>query len=388
MNLIKPDGTRKPVQGPKTILMGFSDTLDILRLSTGKPKNTDLLFETAYLNIHNNKVTDIIDDVETSDHVVTKLKLSYNVNFEGDPAKWFTIENYVKHMCDHIRSILKGAVRSKSVEEFYKHSTAFIRDAILGVKPAIDIAKGEAKSKRPGLFFEENGMRVTDVEVLKVEIADVTIAPLLARSQHAIIQHNINLNLKEKELDVTKRSEEINRQSAEAVYATEARKLELEGEKVTNLLKLDLSKIAAEESKAHSQEELQKLITALEDLRFDAELNRNVRGGKAAEGLEAAKQERELLAVEAKVQAVIKQMGAITPGLVEALQSTSAKEALIKIAGSMSFHQMFGAENGVEFLQKTFANTPLQAIMDGVVAKAALAANGTVQNKNIPQSQA
>lgn len=388
VNVVKADGTREPVLGPKTVLMQFSDTLDVLRLSTGKPKNTDVLFETAYLNIHNNKVTDSIDDVETADHVVIRLKLSYNVNFEGDAAKWFTIENYVKHMCDHIRSILKGAIRGKSVEEFYRHSTAFIRDAILGVKPAIDMAKGETKSKRNGLFFEENGMRVTDVEVLKVEIADPTIAQLLAKSQHSIVQHNINLSLKEKELEVTKRSEEINRASAEAVFATDARRLELDGQRVDSNLKLELTVIDAELQKTEEREAVEKLTIALEDLKFNAELARSVRGGEEAERLATTKQNREMDALQKQVEAVVSQMGAIQPGLIEALQSASAKETLVKIAGELSFHQMFGATNAVEFLQRTFANTPLQTLIDGVVTKAALAANGTVKNTSIPQSQA
>jgi hypothetical protein len=94
-------------------------------------------------------------------------------------------------------------------------------------------------------------------------------------------------------------------------------------------------------------------------------------------------------ALNKQVEAVVKQMNAIQPGLVAALESAGAKETLIKVAGSLSFHQMFGATNGVEFIQKVFANSPIQSLIDGVVSKAALAANGsTVKNTSIPQSQA
>lgn len=384
INVVRADGARKPVVGPKTVLLEFSETLDILRLSTGKPKNTDTLFETAYLNIHNNKVTDVIDDVETLDHVVVSLKLSYNVNFEGDATKWFTIENYVKHLCDHIRSILKGAVRQKTVEEFYSSSTQFIRNTILGAK----VAAADGPSKRPGLFFEENGMRVTDVEVLKVKIADDSIAQLLARSQHLIVQHNINLNLKEKELEVTKRSEEITRQSAEALYTTEAKKMALSADSARDKLKLDLVRLKSDRDKILEQERVEKLTIALEDLKFNADLARNVRGGEAAESLNLMKQNREIAYLEKQVEAVVKQLNAIQPGLIEALSSSGAKETLVQVARSLSFHQMFGAENGVEFIQKVFANTPLQSLIDGVIAKSALAVNGTVKNQNLPPSQA
>jgi hypothetical protein len=84
------------------------------------------------------------------------------VNFEGDQSKWFTIENYVKHMCDHIRSVLKGKVRKLTIEEFYRNSTDIIRDYVLGPNANPD----GSPTKRSGMAFPENGMRVTDVEVL------------------------------------------------------------------------------------------------------------------------------------------------------------------------------------------------------------------------------
>lgn len=384
VNVIKSDGSRQPVMGPKTVLMGFSDTLDVLRLSMGKPKNTDKLFETAYLNIHNNKVSDVIDDVETSDHVVVSLKLSYNVNFDGDPAKWFTIENYVKHLCDHARSILKGSVRKVTIEEFYRSSTAFIRDAILGSKP--DTKDGTAK--RRGLVFEENGMTVTDVEVLKVAIVDNAIAALLAKSQHDVVRANITLSLKEKELEVTKRNEELSRQSMDATYATEARRMDLDGKRVMNQHELEMTQIEASLKKAAEQKEVEALSQSIHDLRHESELARQRQISEFSEEYANKAQVRELTALQKNVDAIVAQMGAIHPGLIEALSSTSAKETLVKVASSLSFHQMFGAENGVEFIQKVFANSPLQGVIDSVIAKAALAANGTVKNQNIPQSQA
>lgn len=393
VNVIKSDGSRVTVKGPKTILMEFSDTLDILRLSTGKPKNTDTIFDTVYLNIHNNKITDVIDDIETSDHVVVSLKLSYNVNFEGDPSKWFSIENYVKHLCDHIRSVLKGGIRKLTIEEFYRNPADYIRNIILGVKPEkAPLAKDgddTVVTKRPGMFFEENNMRVTDVDALKTEIKDSSISGLLLSSQQTVVRQNIQLGLKQKELDVTLKVQDIERQSLIAVYTTEARRLELEGNKVDSISTLNLAKVDAEKDLVESQSDLERFKQVLLDLAFDAELKRNIRGGEAMESLETLRRTGRMLEIDKQVEAIARQLAAIQPGLIEGLNSASAKETLVKIAGSMSFHQMFGAENGVEFLQKVFANTPLQGLIDGVVSKAgALAANGTVKNPNIPQSQA
>ena len=78
-------GNRRVVQGPDTVLLDYDETLEVLELSTGKPKTTDKLEHTVYLRVSNNKVSDVIGGVYTKDHVPIILKLSYRVNFEGDP---------------------------------------------------------------------------------------------------------------------------------------------------------------------------------------------------------------------------------------------------------------------------------------------------------------
>lgn len=133
--VVSKSGDRKIFEGPCTILLDYDQTLEVLNLSTGKPKNTDKLEPTVYLRVKNNKVSDIID-VETSDHVPAQVKISMRVNFEGDdPSKWFDVENQV------------------DIESFYRNHVDFIRDAILG--PSKD-------GKRDGMKFEENGMVVHD----------------------------------------------------------------------------------------------------------------------------------------------------------------------------------------------------------------------------------
>ena len=49
VNVISKDGTREVVIGPKTILLDYDQTLEMLELSTGKPKTTDKLERVAFL---------------------------------------------------------------------------------------------------------------------------------------------------------------------------------------------------------------------------------------------------------------------------------------------------------------------------------------------------
>jgi hypothetical protein len=62
------DGGREVVVGPRTILLEYSRVAGRAAPVDGQAEEHRPLFATAYLNIYNNKVTDIID-VETFDHV-------------------------------------------------------------------------------------------------------------------------------------------------------------------------------------------------------------------------------------------------------------------------------------------------------------------------------
>src|SRR5262249_16718228 len=154
VQVVNAAGDRRVQRGPAVLLLGWDETLDVLELSTGKPKSTDALLRTPYLQVEANKVADIVH-VETKDHVLIQLKEAYLVAFEGDAARWFQVSNYVKLLCDHARSLLKGALQRYTVEEFYDKSTDVVRDIILGQAP-------EDGGGRPGLAFRQNGMRVVD----------------------------------------------------------------------------------------------------------------------------------------------------------------------------------------------------------------------------------
>nr|MBA3456217.1 hypothetical protein [Deltaproteobacteria bacterium] len=176
--VVDKQGGRRVEQGPKNLLLEYDETLEVIQLSTGTPKATERLVQTVFLRVLNNKVSDRCV-VETADHVQVTLAYAMRVNFVGEPARWFEVENYVKFLCDHVRSVLKGSAKKHTIEAFYAQSVDLIRDAILG--------RGEP---RPGMLFPENGMHVTDVEIIGVTIDDEGIAELLGDAQHEAVESN------------------------------------------------------------------------------------------------------------------------------------------------------------------------------------------------------
>ena len=148
VQVISKRGDRRVEIGPKIIMLEYDETLEVMELSTGKPKSDHDLLKTAYLQISNNIVSDIIES-ETSDMVKLKIRLSYRVNFEESLSKnWFTVSNYVKLLTQNVRSILRNTIKKVTIDEFQKNGVDLIRDTILG--------KSVEGQRRVGRKFEEN----------------------------------------------------------------------------------------------------------------------------------------------------------------------------------------------------------------------------------------
>lgn len=348
--IVNKRGGRRVVEGPATILLEYDETLEILELSTGKPKSTDVLQKTVYLRVKNNKVSDIVK-VETADHVVVEVKLSFMVNFEGEPMKWFQVENYVKRLCDHVRSVLKGTVQRIKIDDFYSSHVPIIRDAVLG-KP------GEG-GKRPLMPFEDNGMVVQDVEILGFTIEDKNVAALLQNAQFAAVNTAVELVGARRQANADVEKQQIARQVEDARAETAKhllmRKRELAAEEHANTLAILTSrqKEAAETEKANeatgkanlTKEQIDQEIIKLRD----------------AISL-AAKQAQLALTKEqlaAETDAVVKRFEAGREQLAEALVALSRDDVAVKMAEAMSMQTVVGGKNFVEAARKIFEGMPI-----------------------------
>lgn len=373
-------GNRRVVKGPQRVLLGFNESLETLALSTSTPKTTDKLFKTAYLQVDHNKVTDIIT-ADTADHVKVELKVALKVNFEGkDQIKWFAVSNYVKLLCDHVRSLVKANVRKVKIEDFWASSESFVRDTILGTKPADG-------GSRPGLAFAENGMRVHDVEVLMVKIGDATIQKLLESAQHEAVQSGIELARTERKLNTTKHIEELLREELKAKSETSDFQADLTVKSVTRDLEIELARFRSAAERSEKELEQVKNTNAVESERTSAEIDRL--RAKANNELEItkAKETVRLDGLAKETDATVKQLTAAAPGFTEALLALGNQDTLVKVAEAMSVQRFVGGKDLPEVIQKVFAGTPLEKIATTMLDRSAPAprlpnGNGTHKNGN------
>lgn len=356
IQVVSKTGERKVVVGPQTVLLEYDETLEILELSTGTPKTDMDLMKTVYLRVQNNKVSDVVE-AETKDLVDVSIKLSYRVNFEGEQDKWFNVENYVKFLTDHLRSMTRNAVKQHGIEDFNDNAIQIIRDTILGVP-------GE-EGQRPGRAFEENGMRVYDVEVLDVEIGDSSIEKLLINTQHESVQQALQIGKEERQLEVTKRSEGVKQQIADVQAETVKKKLALQKEELEQQREVTLAKI---ENEARAKEEQLKAELAQQenlDKINEAELAR----AKAKQDQELAVEKEKLDQRIAEIKAQAEGLKEVTPQFTAALQSFADKDLVSKLSENMSPLAILGGESLADVVNRMFKGTAFEAVLSKFAPK-------------------
>lgn len=360
VNVISKDGSRKVVRGPQTILLDYDQTLEVLELSTGRPKTTDNLIKTVFLRHDNNKVSDIIN-IETKDFVKAAVKVSYCVDFDPEyQSKWFSVENYIKFMCDRERARIKRAAKEYTIEEFWANYNDIVHNV------AIDAYEGERAHE--GLFFPENGMYVNDCEVLSISVED-SIEKLLIQHQHDAVKKNLELASANKQAEV-----------AEAMSVAEKAMMALESEKLRNKMVLqeaeatqkleiqakinrqnEAEKLAAKQA----EKDMQVLVDAIAEAgraRKDADFQQTM-AHEAQELAQRVAHEKELAEIEASKQAAyaetIKQiMTAITPDLVAALETGGKCDLMAVLAEHMSPYALAQNESVVDTTQKLLNGLP------------------------------
>ncbi len=355
--IVNKEGKREVHQGPKTILLDYDESLEVLSISTGKPKNTDDLKRTVYLRISNNKVSDIVR-VETKDHVTVDVKISLLVNFEGDdPELWFQAENYVKLLCDHVRSVLKGTVQKISIEDFYANHVAVVRDAILGESVETE-KEGLRLRSRTGMSFEENGMAVRDVEVLNFDIQNREVAELLGSAQLDAVRNNIEIQQAQKQLQRDLRQEEINQSTADARTGTQLHGLDLETKVVAQTLETNLARLDAETKKAAQQKVVQVAVEESNHVIHEWKQKREQEIHEQKNVIDTKKQDLFLKQLKAEVDSAVKRFEAGKSGLAEALLALNRDDVMMKVAEAMSVQSMIGGKSFVEVVQKVFEGMP------------------------------
>lgn len=355
IQIIDNKGDRRVEVGPKTVMLKYDETLEILSLSTGKPKSDNKLLETVYLQTTNNIVSDIVQ-AETKDMVELNIKIAYRVNFEAsDSKKWFVVPNYVKLLTQNCNSILRNIIKKTTIEEFNKNGVDIIRDTIIGKSTAVE---GTEVQKRPGRKFEENGMRIYDVEVLDIQIGDEEIDELLKDVQKESIQNQIRITRLKQEEDLLIKEQISERERARQIDITDKELAEIEIKKATRLLDVTTKKEEVNKAKAKDDAEIESINLAVKVEKYKVEENH-------AQSLS-----------DIAVSEIKGKMEAITPDIVGAVQNLANATVIDSLAKNLKESNtglsglLNGSGGGKSFVDTLAGIPPLAEIFGNALEKA------------------
>lgn len=364
INVVSKSGDRKVIIGPQTYLLEYDETLEAMALSTGKPKTTDHLLETVYLRVDNNKISDIIQ-ATTEDFVSVSIKVSYSVDFlEQYKDKWFSVENYVKYLCDRMRSLVKREVKNYTIQEFYNNASDIVRNVILDIQEGT-LTEDTGVANTPGRLFTENGMFIHDVDILSIK-ADSEVQELIDENQMETIEKTLKLTAAEITLEVDKKRAETEQAEKELYYETQTKEADLKN-------KLELKKLEYEEAEnrakeeaaltaAKAKEELQSVLDAIKK----AEIERS----RADYDLEEyhTKQMNDLLSTKQTAYAkVIKTiMESISPDLIASMNASANAELMEVVTKSMSPYAIANGESVSDVANRLLRGTSLEGLIEQI----------------------
>lgn len=361
VNVVSKNGTRKVVRGPQTILLDYDQTLEELQLSTGKPKTTDKVEHTVFLRYENNKVSDIIS-VETKDFVECSVKVSYCVNF--DPAymdSWFSVDNYVKYLCDRIRSLLKREVKKHTIEDFYQNYSDIVRN--IAIDYSENTTSEKASNKHEGRFFRENGMFVKDCEVLSLTV-ESEIAEILESHQRDMVEKSLELSDAEARVKVAEALFDAEKKENELASTKLINRMNLQGEEARRKLEIQAEVNRKQEAEKQAAKQAEKDMQVLIDAIHEAEMTRkqketdaNIAEKQALADIEKAKQ-------EAYAKTVADVMKSIQPDLVAAIQAQSDSKVFNSIATGIAPYAIGNGESAAEFVDRLLRGTTLEGIVN------------------------
>ena len=334
--VVSKSGKREVVVGPATRLLDYDETLQPISTSEG---------DTVFLKLNNNKITDVIN-AQTSDYVDVQVKLTYNVDFNGDKSKWFEVDNYTRFVTDYMRNAIKIAIKDYDIQNFYADSTAIIRTEVLDEETGVHT-------------FKNNGAVITDVEVVSVSV-ERSVAELLEQHQEEILSKSLELADADAKMQVVTALAEIEKKEADLAAANKLYKLELDQKfKEEQLSKEEAIKAklrAAAEAENKAKADMQEVLAAINDAtiaREKAQRDAEIEYQKSLAKIEEDKQ-------KAYAATVVEMLGAIQPGLIEAINANTQSELVTGIGSAISPYAMANGESVADTVSTLLRGSKLE----------------------------
>ncbi|MEM9458095.1 MAG: hypothetical protein AAGF11_28220 [Myxococcota bacterium] len=364
-------GERRVESGPKDVLLEYDQTLQAVERSTGRPKSATTTEQTVYLRLADNRIEDELS-VTTADHVAISLHLALSADFVGDePARWFSVGNYVQRLCDRARRAVQEAVRATTIDAFYDEPTKVVRRALLGGAAEGGAAEGgAAEGDRAGVALDDLGMALREVEVLGCTIANERLAQQVDEARAYVVASRYGLERMARKLELDKNRLAMEREQASEQARTAKFRAELEAEQIRRELALHQARLESEVTRLAKQLDERKATELLADEEAARQLRRRQQEAAAEQEIGQAQLELRLAELTAGTEAAVARFKAAEGPLAEAIQLLGNQDILAKVAEATSAQRLLGGKDVADVVGKLFEGTPLASVFDGVQRRA------------------
>ena len=168
----------------------------------------------------------------------------------------FNVDNYVKYLCDKMRSEVKKEVKKYGIEEFYQNYSTIVHGVVLTNKT-----------------FVENGMNVQDCEVLSIHIED-SVAKMLIAHQEEMLTQSLKLSDAEKRVEVAEKLADAERKEQELRNAALLNKLDLQEKEALRKLEIQTEITRQTEANKLAEKQAEVDMQVLYDTIHNANLER------------------------------------------------------------------------------------------------------------------
>ncbi len=354
---------RRVVIGPRTELLEFEERLTALTLSEGASKDGTTTVRTCFLRIRGGRTADAFE-VESADFVRFRLRLQIAYEFGGDNERWFDVEDPIKLLADVLRSRLRDAARRRPATQLLVAFPDVLRETLF--------------EEDDVLAFPENGMRVTGVDVLSVQIADAALSKLFDDAQREFVQLQLADQQASRRLESTRHRDRVDAEEHEIQRIASHRAHETGQLEAEDQFKLETRKaeLAASLEDVKAKREQQRIEAAsaheLGLRRAESEARAALLVAHAQAEAKAAAVQHEEQTAFAAAQAAIEQqtaralaeadatrLQAIQRELVGALHSAADSEVMKAAANNMNLVALLGGKSPSELFTMLLQGTPL-----------------------------
>ncbi|MBS2018335.1 MAG: hypothetical protein JST00_36045 [Deltaproteobacteria bacterium] len=344
---------RRVEVGPKIVLLEYEEQLMPFHLSKGPSKDGHNTITTCFLRVQGARVADTFD-VESSDFVKLKLKLGFTGRFDGPAEFWFSVDDPVKLLADHVRARLREVTRELPFARLVREMGKIVRQTLFG--------------ENDSFSFEENGMVIDACELLDLKILDSTLAETFSSAQKEMVKLQITDEQATRRLASERHQDTVDAEEHEIVRTAVQRKAEsrIVDAKSDHAVELQTLELRFARAQAELREELASAerraaaaaARRLEEAKSDAAANAAVYEVEEAHLAKVAELELARAAALAEAEAV--RLRAIQPELVGALHAAADAEVMKAAATNMNLVSLLGGKSPQELFEHVLKGTPLE----------------------------